>query len=57
MLCDSDTESSRVPPDKMATLHDLLSTALAAEEIFFRTLERIAGKCMSMTVANRPASV
>ena len=30
MLCDSDTASFRVPPDKMATLHNLLSTALAA---------------------------
>ena len=57
MLCDSDTASFRVPPDKMAKLHDLLSTALAAGEISFRTLERIAGKCMSMTVAIRPASL
>ena len=56
MLCDSDTASFRVPPDKMAKLHDLLSTAIAPEEISSRALDRIAGKCMSMTVAIRPAS-
>ena len=57
MLYDSDTTSVRVPTDKMVTLHNLLSTALAAEEISFCTLERIAWKCMSMTVSIRLASL
>lgn len=57
MLCDSDTASFRVPQDKMDKLHNLLHTTLGAGELSFRTLERIAGKCMSMTVAIRPASL
>ena len=57
MLCDSGTALFLVAPDKMVTLHDLLSTAIAAEEICSRTLDRIAGKCMGMTVVIRPASL
>ena len=57
MWCDSGTASFRVPPDKMVTQHDLLSTAIAPEEISSRALDRIAGKCMSMTVVVRPASL
>ena len=56
MLCDSDPALFRVPRDKMPTLHHLQITVLAVEKISFRALERIAGKCMSMTVAIRPAS-
>ena len=57
MLCDSETASFRVPQDKMDKLHHLLRTAVEARGLSFRTLERIAGKCMSMTVAIRPASL
>ena len=41
----------------MDKLQHLLRTALEAGGLSFRTLERIAGKCMSMTVAIRPASL
>lgn len=56
-LCDSDTATFRVPPDKLDKLQMLLREALDAERLSFRTLQRIAGKCMSMTVAIRPASL
>lgn len=38
------------------TSHPLLLEALAVGELSFRTLQRVAGKCMSMTVAIHPAS-
>ena len=57
MVCDSDTATFRVPQDKLDTLQQLPREALAAGHLSFRTLQRIAGKCMSMTVAIRPASL
>ena len=54
---DADTASFRVPQDKMDTLHQLLHAALEARGISFSTSEHIAGKCMSMTVVTRPASL
>ena len=57
ILCDSDTATFRVPPDKLDKLRQLVTTALDGEGTSFRTLQRIAGKCMSMTVAIRPASL
>lgn len=40
----------------MDKLHDLLHTAFEAGALSFRKLEHIAGKCLSMAVAIRPAS-
>ena len=56
-LCDADTASIRVPQDKMDTLHELLHTTLEAMALSFRTLEHIARKSISKTVAIRPASL
>lgn len=56
MLCDdSDTATFRAPQDKLDALQNPLRTVLDAGELSFRTLERVAGKCMSLTVAIRPA--
>ncbi len=49
--------SFRVPADKLAKLHQLIQAALADGLIHYGTLQRVAGKCMSMTVAIRPASL
>ena len=57
MLCDSDTATLRVPPDKLDKLQMLLREALDAGRLSFRTLQLIASKCKSMTVAIRPASL
>ena len=57
MLCDSQTATFRVPADRLGNLQSLLGTALEEGRLSFRTLERIAGKCMSLTVAIRPASL
>ena len=62
MLRDSETAMFRVPTDKLGNLQSLLRTALEEGWLSFRTLERIAGKCMSLTgmsltVAIRPASL
>lgn len=57
ILCDSRTASFRVPQDKLDKLHALIRAALDDGWLAFRTLQRIAGKCMSMTVAIRPASL
>ena len=57
ILCDSDTATFRVPPDKLDELRQLVTAALDGEGTSFRTLQRTAGKCMSMTVAIRPASL
>ena len=57
MVCDSDTATFRVPQDKLDKLQQMLRDALEAEHLSFRTLQRITGKCMSMTVAVRPASL
>ena len=57
MVCDSDTATFRVPQDKLDKLQLLLRAAVDGGQLSFRTLQRIAGKCMSMTVAIRPASL
>ena len=57
MVCDSDIATFWVPQDKLDTVQQLLREALAAGHLSFRTLQRIAGKCMSMTVAIRPTSM
>lgn len=55
MLCDSETAKFRVPQQKLDVVHALLDQALVSRTITFRTLQRVAGKVMSMTVATRPA--
>ena len=57
MVCDSDTVSFRVPRDKSDKLEQLLRETLAAGRLSVFTLQRIAVKCMSITVAIRPASL
>lgn len=57
MICDSTTATFRVPQAKLDVVHSLLTTALESGTIPFRTLQRVAGKVMSMTVAIRPASL
>lgn len=57
IICDSRTMTFRIPQDKLDQLHDLVRTALNSGGVAYRTLQRIAGKCMSMTVAIRPASL
>lgn len=57
MLCDAESATFRVPQQKLDVVHALLEQALASRAISFRTLQRVAGKVMSMTVAIRPASL
>ena len=57
MLCDSETATFRVPQYKLDKLQDLRRTALDAGELSFRTPERVAGICMSLTAAIRPAAL
>ena len=57
MLCDSGTATFRVPQEKLDDVHGLVRDALASGRIAFRTLQRLAGKVMSMKVAIRPQGV
>ena len=57
MLCDSKTAMFQVSADKLGNVRSLLRTALKEGQLSFRTLERIAGMCMSLTLAIRPASL
>ena len=57
IICDSQSASFRVPQDKLDKLHTLITEALTTGFLTSRTLERIAGKCVSMSVAIRPASL
>ena len=57
MLCDSETATFRVPADKLGNFQPLLRTGLEEGRLSFLTLERIAVKCMSLTVAIRSASL
>ena len=57
MMCDSTTTTFRIPQDKLDKLQLLVKESLDSKRVSFRTLQRIAGKCMSMTVAIRPASL
>ena len=57
MLCNSDTTTFRVSQDRLEKLQQLLRAALDVGRLSFRTLQSIAGKCMSMPVAIRPASM
>ena len=47
----------RVPSDKLCRLRELILKVLSEGEVPLSTLEKIAGKCTSMKVAIRPASL
>ena len=57
IICDSRTTSYRIPEDKLHKLHALISKVLADGSVSVRMLEKIVGKCVSMSVAIRPASL
>lgn len=57
IVCDSGTMTFRIPQDKLDSLHELIQTALDDGGWAYRTLQCIAGECMSMTEAIRPASL
>eukprot|EP00752_Nemacystus_decipiens_P013894 g12334.t1 len=57
ILCDSGTATFRIPQEKLDVVHSLLTEALENRTVAFRTLQRIAGKVTSMTVAIRPGSL
>lgn len=57
IICDSREAVFRIPTGKLLKLQDLLRSALDGGSLDVGTLERIAGKCMSMPVAIRPASL
>ena len=59
LLYDSDAgHVSRLPGQKLDKLsQNLLSVALDAGGLSFRTLERVAGKCMSLTIPILPAAL
>ena len=55
MVCDLNTATFRVPQEKQDELKLLLRAAVDGRQLNFRALQRIADKCMSMTVAIRRA--
>ena len=57
LICDSGRAVFRVPSDKLCRLRELILKVLSEGEVPLSTLEKIAGKCMSMKVAIRPASL
>ena len=57
MLCDFDTATFRAPQNELDTLRQLLQAVLHAACVSFCTLQRLASKRMSMTVAIRPVSL
>ena len=57
LICDSGRAVFRVPSDKLCRLRKLILKVLSEGEVPLSTLEKIAGKCMSMKVAIRPASL
>jgi len=56
-VCDSTTASFRVTEDKLGKLQALIEQALEDGSVKVSRLEKIAGKCISMSVAIRPASL
>lgn len=51
ITCDSLQCRFEVPPDKLDKLEAIISAAIASSTITFAMLEKLAGKCTSMTVA------
>ena len=48
---DSETQRFTIPEEKLAKLELLITTAIEQGKISFPTLEKVAGKCTSMSVA------
>ena len=57
LMCDSGRAVFRIPSVKLCRLRDLIRQVLAEGVVPLSTLEKIAGKCMSMKVDIRPASL
>ncbi|CAB1111875.1 unnamed protein product [Ectocarpus sp. CCAP 1310/34] len=57
IICDPETMTFQITQESLDKPHDFLQTALADGCVSYRTLQRVAGKYMNMTVAIRPASV
>ena len=57
LICDSGQAAFCIPSDKLCRLRELILKVLSEGEVPLSTLEKIAGKCMSMKVAIRPASL
>lgn len=55
--CDSLEAAFRIPAEKLQKMQSLVRSALDTGYVTIQTLERIAGKCTSMAVAIRPASL
>lgn len=51
ITCDSQQCRFEVPPDKLDKLEAIISAAIASGTITFAVLEKLAGKCTSMSVA------
>ena len=57
ILCDSSTTSFRVPEDKLQKLHAQIHAVLEHGSLTVQMLEKIAGNCVTTSVAMRPASL
>ena len=57
VLCDSERSAYRIPQDKLDKLNSLITAAMKQGSVNAATLQKIAGKCMSMKVVVRPASL
>ena len=57
LMCDSGRAVFHIPSDKLCQLLDLIRQELVEGMVPLSTLEKIAGKRMSMKVAIRPASL
>lgn len=56
-MCDSALRRCEVPQETLDKLEDILSTAIQERFISFATLEKLAGKCIRMSVAVPPAGL
>ena len=57
LMCDSGRSVFRILSDKSCRLRNLIRQVLVEGVVPLSTLEKIAGKCMSMKVAIRPVSL
>ena len=57
IVCDTEACRFEVPEGKLLKLEEILTAAITSGWISFVDLERLAGKCTSMSVAVPPASL
>ena len=57
IICDTEAPRFEVPEGKLLKLEILFTVAITSEWISFVDLERLAGKCTSISVAVPPASL